>query len=40
MSFQLFNTCIETSEKCDELEGRLKILLKNCTENIYENIAR
>ena len=38
--FQLFNTCIENSEKTDDLDKRLQILLTNCTKSVYTNVAR
>ena len=38
--FQLFNTCIEKSEKADNLDERLKILLNNCTNTVFENVSR
>lgn len=38
--FQLFNTCIENSEKTDDLDKRLDILLNNCTNTVYVNVAR
>ena len=37
---QLFNTCIENSEKTDDLDKRLQILLANCTSSVYTNVAR
>ena len=37
---QLFNACIETSEKSTDLSKRLQILLKASTETIYTNVAR
>ncbi|KAL9959258.1 hypothetical protein ACROYT_G032565 [Oculina patagonica] len=37
---QLFNTCIENSEKTDDLDKRLQILLTNCTSSVYTNVAR
>lgn len=37
---QLFNTTIETSEKSDQLEKRLEILLDQVTIDIYRNVAR
>lgn len=37
---QLFNTCIEQSEKSDDLQKRLSILLKNTTITVYNNVAR
>ncbi|CAH3197517.1 unnamed protein product [Porites evermanni] len=37
---QLFNTCIENSEKTDDLDKRLQILLTNCTKSVYTNVAR
>ncbi|EDO31800.1 predicted protein [Nematostella vectensis] len=37
---QLFNACIESSEKTDDLDRRLEILLNNCTESVYVNVAR
>jgi dynein heavy chain len=37
---QLFNACIETSEKSKDLSKRLQILLKASTETIYTNVAR
>ncbi|KXJ13494.1 Dynein heavy chain 6, axonemal [Exaiptasia diaphana] len=37
---QLFNNCIENSEKADDLEKRLEILLNNCTKTVYVNVAR
>ncbi|XP_015770017.1 PREDICTED: dynein heavy chain 6, axonemal-like [Acropora digitifera] len=38
--WKLFNTCIENSEKTDDLDKRLEILLKNCTNAVYTNVAR
>lgn len=38
--FQLFNTCIENSEKTDDLDKRLEMLLNNCTNTVYVNVAR
>ena len=37
---KLFNTCIENSEKTDDLDKRLQILLANCTSSVYTNVAR
>ena len=37
---QLFNNTIQTSEKHDELEERLKILLAATTSDVYRNVAR
>lgn len=37
---QLFNTCIEQSEKSDDLQARLNTLLTNTTNTVYINIAR
>lgn len=37
---QLFNSCIEQSEKSSELQTRLTILLTNTTNSVYTNIAR
>ncbi|XP_028414460.1 dynein heavy chain 6, axonemal-like [Dendronephthya gigantea] len=37
---QLFNTCIEKSEKADDLDQRLEILLNNCTNTVFENVSR
>ena len=37
---QLFNMCIETSEKSKDLEQRLKTLLQVSVETVYTNIAR
>ncbi len=37
---QLFNTCIELSEKASDLQVRLNILLKNTTSTVYTNVAR
>ena len=37
---QLFNTCIENSEACADLERRLELLLKNTTKTVYTNVAR
>lgn len=37
---QLFNMCIEQSEKSNILEIRLNTLLTNCTNFVYTNIAR
>ena len=37
---QLFNTCIEQSEKSTDLQKRLGILLKNTTSTVYNNVAR
>ena len=37
---QLFNTCIEQSEKSSDLQTRLDILLTNTTSSVYTNIAR
>jgi len=37
---QLFNNCIENSPAAEDLSERLQILLKNCTETVYANIAR
>ncbi len=37
---QLFNMCIENSEKAPDLETRLDILLKNTTSSVYTNVAR
>ena len=38
--FQLFNNCIENSPSAEDLDERLKILLKECTETVYANVAR
>ncbi len=37
---QLFNMCIENSEKSPDLDTRLEILLKNTTSSVYTNVAR
>ena len=37
---QLFNMCIEQSEKSPDLETRLNTLLKNTTSTVYTNVAR
>lgn len=37
---QLFNMCIEQSEKTNSLQKRLKILLTNITKSVYTIIAR
>lgn len=37
---QLFNNTIETSEKGEDLDQRLDILLSSTTQTIYENVAR
>mmetsp|Transcript_44339 Transcript_44339/g.86753 ORF Transcript_44339/g.86753 Transcript_44339/m.86753 type:complete len:4144 (+) Transcript_44339:98-12529(+) len=37
---KLFNLCIEQSEKSDDLDKRLGILMEFCTENIFVNICR
>lgn len=37
---QLFNACIEMSEKSSDLQARLNILLKNTTASVYTNVAR
>ena len=37
---QLFNNTITTSEKNDELEKRLNILLEQTTKDVYRNVAR
>ena len=37
---QLFNTCIEQSEKSNDLQVRLNTLLNNTTNSVYINIAR
>ena len=37
---QLFNTCIEQSEKSTDLQVRLNTLLKNTTNSVYTNVAR
>ena len=37
---QLFNSCIEQSEKSSELQARLITLLTNTTNSVYTNIAR
>ncbi|KAK3733193.1 hypothetical protein QZH41_008554, partial [Actinostola sp. cb2023] len=37
---QLFNNCIESSEKTNDLDKRLEILLNNCTLTVYVNVAR
>ena len=37
---QLFNTCIELSEKSSDLQIRLDTLLKNSTISVYTNVAR
>ena len=37
---QLFNMCIEQSEKASDLQARLNILLKNTTASVYTNVAR
>ncbi|XP_071942686.1 dynein axonemal heavy chain 6-like [Antedon mediterranea] len=36
----LFNTCIENSEKSDDLTKRLGILLKQTTMAVYSNVSR
>lgn len=37
---QLFNSCIEQSEKSSDLDVRLSTLLKNITSFVYTNVAR
>ncbi|EDV29711.1 uncharacterized protein TRIADDRAFT_18356 [Trichoplax adhaerens] len=37
---QLFNKCIEKSEKADDLGQRLNTLVTNCTQTIYVNVSR
>lgn len=37
---QLFNSCIENSEKTDGLDKKLEILFTNCTNSLYTNVAR
>lgn len=37
---QLFNTCIENSEKSSDLDKRLQILLTQTTITVYMNVAR
>ncbi len=37
---QLFSNTISNSEKCDDLEKRLQILLKETTADVYSNVAR
>ena len=37
---QLFNNTIQTSEKNDDLEKRLEILLDQTTIDVYRNVAR
>jgi dynein heavy chain len=37
---QLFNQCIETSEKSKDLERRLQILLDTTTSTVYTNVSR
>ncbi|XP_071825285.1 dynein axonemal heavy chain 6-like isoform X2 [Apostichopus japonicus] len=36
----LFNQCIENSEKSDDLDNRLQILLKQTTIAVYTNVSR
>ncbi|XP_022090689.1 dynein heavy chain 6, axonemal-like isoform X2 [Acanthaster planci] len=36
----LFNQCIESSEKSDDLDTRLKILLRQTTIAVYTNVSR
>lgn len=37
---RLFNRRLDKSEKCEQLEGRLEILLKDVTESFFTNICR
>ncbi|XP_068734796.1 dynein axonemal heavy chain 6-like [Montipora capricornis] len=37
---QLYNSCIENSEKTDGLDKKLEILFTNCTNSLYTNVAR
>ena len=36
----LFNMCIENSEKSSDLDTRLATLLGNTTSSVYTNVAR
>ncbi len=37
---QLFNMCIEQSEKSSDLQTRLNTLLDKTTNSVYTNVAR
>lgn len=39
-SFQIFNTVIDTSEKVENLQQRLQILMNEITLAIYTNVSR
>lgn len=40
MFFQIFNTVIETSEKSENLDKRLEILIREITLSVYTNVSR